>query len=220
MTSVANAVREIQSYGFVVVGGLIFGFDSDDDQAFDTTLNGMLEAGMLSGDPSLLTALPGTPLYRRMRAAGRLRDVRYGLGGFKYQTNIRYLMPKQRMVEGYQYFVANFTNGTNQYARLKAFLDNLDRGNFIRIEAAGYGNLLLFAKMLMRNRNALQQMLTRLLRFARRPRNVYWAARGLALTLSRRHIPGRFQIFPILVFQLDQCGPEISRPGSDRLRHR
>jgi radical SAM superfamily enzyme YgiQ (UPF0313 family) len=198
--SVADSVREIQSYGFVVVGGLIFGFDSDDDHAFDTTLNGMLEAGMLSGDPSLLTALPGTPLYRRMRAAGRLRDVRYGLGGFKYQTNMRYLMPKRRMVEGYQYFVAHFTDGKNQYDRLKVFLDNLDQGNFIPIEAGGYGNLLLFTKMLANNRNALQQMLSRLVRFGRRPRNVYWAMRGLIMTLSRRHIPGRFKYFQFWLF--------------------
>jgi radical SAM superfamily enzyme YgiQ (UPF0313 family) len=198
--SVAEAVREIQSYGFVVVGGLIFGFDSDNDDAFDSTLNGLLEAGMLSGDPSLLTALPGTPLYRRMRAAGRLRDVRYGLGGFKYQTNIRYLMPKERLIEGYKYFVAEFTDGARQYARLKAFLDNLDRGNFVPIEAAGYGNVVLFAKMVSRNPPALYQMMQRLFRFGRRPRNLYWATRGLLLTLSRTHIPGRLSYFQFWLF--------------------
>jgi radical SAM superfamily enzyme YgiQ (UPF0313 family) len=198
--SVADAVREIQSYGFVVVGGLIFGFDSDDDHAFDSTLDGLLEAGMLSGDPSLLTALPGTPLYRRMRAAGRLRDVRYGLGGFKYQTNIRYLMPKERLIEGYKYFVSQFTDGAKQYARLKVFLDNLDRGNFVPIEAAGYGNITLFAKMVLRNPPALYQMMQRLFRFSRRPRNIYWALRGLLLTLSRRRIPGRLSYFQFWLF--------------------
>jgi radical SAM superfamily enzyme YgiQ (UPF0313 family) len=198
--SVAEAVREIQSFGFVVVGGLIFGFDSDDDKSFDSTLNGLLDAGMLSGDPSLLTALPGTPLYRRMRAAGRLRDVRYGLGGFKYQTNIRYLMPKEKLISGYQYFVAQFTHGPKQYARLKAFLDNLDRGNFVPIEAAGYGSFTLFAKMVLRNPAALKQMMQRLFRFARRPRNMYWALRGLALALSRRRIPNRLGYFQFWLF--------------------
>jgi hypothetical protein len=196
----ADAVREIQSFGFIVVGGLIFGFDSDDNDAFDTTLTGLGDSGLLSGDPSLLTALPGTPLYRRMQAAGRLRDVRYGLGGFKYQTNIRYLMPRRRLIDGYKYFVAKFTNGANQYARLKAFLDNLETGHFVPIEATGYGNPLLFAKMVMRNRRAAVQLMQRLVRFARRPSNLYWSARGLLLTLSRRHIPGRLSYFQFWLF--------------------
>ncbi|MBV9409412.1 MAG: radical SAM protein, partial [Candidatus Eremiobacteraeota bacterium] len=184
--SVAETVREIQSYGFIVVGGLIFGFDSDDDAAFDITLQGLLDAGMLSGDPSLLTALPGTPLHRRMKLAGRLRDVRYGLGGFKYQTNIKYLMPTDKMIAGYKYFVEQFCTGRKQYARLKVFFDNLDRGNFVPIEGAGYGNVGLFLKMILRNPAATKQMLTRLFRFASRPRDVYWALRGLGLALSRR----------------------------------
>jgi radical SAM superfamily enzyme YgiQ (UPF0313 family) len=198
--SVADAVREIQSFGFIVVGGLIFGFDSDDDKAFDSTLNGLHDAGMLSGDPSLLTALPGTPLYRRMRAANRLRDVRYGLGGFKYQTNIKYLMPKEKLIAGYSYFVAQFTNGRKQYARLKMYFDNLDRGNFVPIEATGYGNLGLFLKMLARNPAALKQMMQRLYRFARRPLNVYWAVRGLMLALARRRIPSRLAYFQFWLF--------------------
>jgi radical SAM superfamily enzyme YgiQ (UPF0313 family) len=198
--AVADAVRDIQSYGFIVVGGLIFGFDSDDDGAFDSTLNGLHAAGMLSGDPSLLTALPGTPLYRRMRAAGRLRDVRYGLGGFKYQTNIRYVMAKDRLIAGYSYFVAQFTNGRKQYARLKVFFDNLDRGNFVPIEAAGYGNIGLFIKMVLRNPAALHQMMQRLFRFARRPTHMFWAFAGLLLALSRRRIKGRFSYFQFWLF--------------------
>jgi radical SAM superfamily enzyme YgiQ (UPF0313 family) len=198
--SVAETVREIQSYGFIVVGGLIFGFDSDDEKAFDITLDGLLDAGMLSGDPSLLTALPGTPLHRRMKLAGRLREVRYGLGGFKYQTNIKYLMPKETMTAGYKYFVENFTQGKKSYARLKVFFDNLERGNFVPIEGAGYGSASIFIKMILRNPAAMKQMATRLLRFASRPRDVYWALRGLGLALSRRHVRGRLGYFQFWFF--------------------
>jgi len=200
VTPVADAVRDIQSYGFIVVGGLIFGFDSDGPEAFDITLDGLLQAGMLSGDPSLLTALPGTPLHRRMKVSGRLRDVRYGLGGFKYQTNIRYLMPSEQIIEGYKYFVAQFTDGKKQYARLKVFFDNLERGNFVPIEGKGYGNPALFLKMVLRNPAALKQLTQRLFRFARRPEYSYWALRGLLLTLSRRHIPGRLSYLQFWFF--------------------
>ena len=91
-------LREIQSHGFVIVAGLIFGFDSDTEASFTRTLDGMLEVGLISGDPSLLTALPGTPLYRRMQLSGRLRNNKNSLGGYKYCTNIRYLMPREQLV--------------------------------------------------------------------------------------------------------------------------
>jgi len=188
--SLEEAIKEIQAFGFVVVGGLIFGFDSDDETSFEQTLKGLLDSGMLSGDPSLLTALPGTPLYRRIKAAKRLRDVRYGLGGFKYQTNIRYLMPSHVIIDGYKRFINRFTDGRYQYARLKAFFDNLERGYFVPLDRTGYGNLTLFATMVLRNPAALWQLLQRIGRFARRPTNLYWAARGVLLALSRRHIRG------------------------------
>ena len=54
-----RVVRKIQSYGFIVVAGLIFGFDSDDETCFETMLQGLKDSALLSGDPSLLTALPG-----------------------------------------------------------------------------------------------------------------------------------------------------------------
>jgi Fe-S oxidoreductase len=61
-----SIIQEIQSYGFTIVAGLIFGFDTDRRDCFDLTLDGIRQSGLLSGDPSFLTALPGTPLYRRM----------------------------------------------------------------------------------------------------------------------------------------------------------
>ena len=100
-----KVIREIQSRGFIIVAGLIFGFDSDTEASFKETLDGLQEGALLSGDPSLLTALPGTPLYRRMKLSERLRAVRFGLGGYKYQTNIRYLLPAKIMVDGYKFFV-------------------------------------------------------------------------------------------------------------------
>lgn len=183
-----EVVRKVQSYGFIVVAGLIFGFDSDTEESFEETLTGLREGALLSGDPSLLTALPGTPLYRRMKLSGRLRQVRFGLGGYKYQTNVRYLLPAQTMIDGYKRFVTGFCQGEYQYQRFKAFMDLLEEGNFVAMDGKGFGNLGLFLKMILRNRAAMWQMTQRMMRFAARPANVYWAVRGLMLALSR---PGR-----------------------------
>ena len=163
-TDMVSVVREIQSYGFIVVAGLIFGFDSDTDDSFQVTLDGLRDSALLSGDPSLLTALPGTPLYRRMKLSGRLRDVRFGLGGYKYQTNIRYLLSARQMVDGYKWFVTEFCNGAYQYKRLKGFFDLLEEGRFVAMEE-GFGNLGLFLKMIFKNKAALWQMIQRLTRF-------------------------------------------------------
>lgn len=180
-----KVVRTIQSYGFIIVAGLIFGFDSDDEDSFQKTLDGLRDAALLSGDPSILTALPGTPLYRRMKLSDRLRDVRFGLGGYKYQTNIRYLMPSQTIIDGYKSFVHNFTDGGYQYSRLAGYFDLLQEGNFVAQDAKGFGSLGLFLKMIFKNPAALWQMTQRLARFAKRPMNIYWAFKGAFLMLRQ-----------------------------------
>ena len=195
------ALREVQSYGFAVVAGLIFGFDSDTPASFDLTLEGMAEAGLISGDPSLLTALPGTPLFRRMKLSGRLRNNKNSLGGYKYCTNIRYLMPREEMIRGYQRFVRRFCEGDYQYQRLRGFLDNLDRGNYTPLQSQGYGSLGKYVSMVFRSPRAVKMLAQRLFRIAVRPSVAWHASRGLMLTLSRTRRHARlFGVFQFWLF--------------------
>jgi radical SAM superfamily enzyme YgiQ (UPF0313 family) len=194
-----QAIREIQSYGFAVVAGLIFGFDSDTPDAFAQTLEGMAKSGLISGDPSLLTALPGTPLYRRMKLAGRLRNNKNSLGGYKYCTNIRYLMPTQKMIEGYQSFVRGFCEGRYQYERLQSFLDNLDTGNYIPLRAPGYGSLGKYVSMVFKSPRALATLAQRLWQIVSRPTCLWYTLKALMLVgvRSRKHsrLLGIFQFW-------------------------
>lgn len=194
-----TTLREIHSYGFVVVAGLIFGFDSDTEEAFGLTLDGMLRSGLISGDPSLLTALPGTPLYRRMQLSGRLRKNKNSLGGYKYCTNIRYIMPREQLIHGYQRFVKLFCQGEYQYQRLKCYLDNLDRANYIPLMTKGYGSLGKYITMVFKSPNAVRMLARRLLKIASHP-DVVWAicrATFLLLSRARRHkrLMGIFQFW-------------------------
>lgn len=195
-----QVIRDIQSYGFIVVAGLIFGFDSDGDDCFSETLEGLRESGLLSGDPSLLTALPGTPLYRRMRLTGRLRDVRYGLGGFKYQTNIKYLMDRDTLIRGHKCFVSGFNSGLYQFDRLRTFFEVLNSGNFVPLPRRGYGSLSLFLRMLLGNRRAITQLVERAFRFATTPANLYYAILGLLFVLTQRRIKGRLSYYQFWLF--------------------
>ena len=194
-----DAVQGVQSYGFLVVAGLIFGFDSDDADCFDVTVRGLEDASLLSGDPSLLTALPGTPLYRRMKLSGRLRDVRFGLGGFKYRTNIRYLLPKEELLQGFQDFVTQITRGDHQYRRLRGYFELLSRGNFVP-SAAGFGNPWLFLKFVAQDPQAARQLVNRGVKFASVPSNLYFTLRGLAHVARQRSIPGRLRYFNFWLF--------------------
>jgi radical SAM superfamily enzyme YgiQ (UPF0313 family) len=193
------ALKEIQSYGFVVVAGLIFGFDSDTLESFDLTLDGMTKAGLISGDPSLLTALPGTPLFRRMKMSGRMRNNKNSLGGYKYCTNIRYLMPRDEMVRGYQSFVKRFCEGRYQYERFKGFLDNLDRGNYLPLESKGYGSLGKYVSMVFKSPRAIKMLAERLSQIAARPDVAWYTLRAFSLVLSRsrrhRQLFGIFQFW-------------------------
>ena len=189
-TNMIESVRQIQSYGFIVVAGMIFGFDSDTDASFQEALDGLNDAALLSGDPSLLIALPGTPLYRRMKLSGRLREVGFSLRVYKYLTNIRYLLPATTIVGGYKHFVKVYCNGQYQYQRLKNFFSLIDEGNFIPMESKGYSNLGLFLKMVVTDRAAIWQMIRRVVRFGSEPSNIIWALRGFKLAFANRRKGG------------------------------
>jgi radical SAM superfamily enzyme YgiQ (UPF0313 family) len=196
-----EAIREIQSYGFAVVAGLIFGFDSDTVDAFASTLEGMANSGLISGDPSLLTALPGTPLFRRMKLSGRLRNNKNSLGGYKYCTNISYLLPAEDIIRGYQFFVRRFCEGDYQYARLKSFLDNLDRGNYLPLASSGYGSLGKYVNMVFKSPRASKMLAQRLWQIVSRPSVAWYTLRALVLAVSRsRKHPRLFGIFQFWLF--------------------
>jgi radical SAM superfamily enzyme YgiQ (UPF0313 family) len=184
-SELVRSLQTIQAYGFVVVAGLIFGFDTDADDVAETTLQGLSAAGLISGDPSLLTALPGTPLYTRMQLAGRLRDVKVGLGGFKYQTNIRYLRPAARLRADFRTFVREFSRGRYQYGRLRRFLACLDGGHYLPPRTAGYADLGRLLRLTFRNRRAVYLLGLRLIRLFRSPARAYWVCRGFLATLAR-----------------------------------
>jgi hypothetical protein len=120
-----DAIRNIQSYGFIVAAGLIFGFDGDGEDVAEQTLEGLLQSSLLSGEPALLTALPGTPLYRRMKLSGRLRsaDNNMSLARQKYNTNIKYLLSANILIDNYIKFYKVTATGSFHFKRLKGFYE-------------------------------------------------------------------------------------------------
>ncbi|HEV3144560.1 MAG TPA: radical SAM protein [Gemmataceae bacterium] len=69
-----KAVHKVQSYGMFVYAGMIVGFDADDATIFDEQFNFLQEADIAIVMTGVLVAVPKTPLYHRLEAAGRLRN--------------------------------------------------------------------------------------------------------------------------------------------------
>jgi radical SAM superfamily enzyme YgiQ (UPF0313 family) len=70
--SLLTKLGRIRSGGIEISGGFIVGFDNDDDRIFDEQFEFIQASGIANLSISLLTPLPTTPLYERLRAEGRL----------------------------------------------------------------------------------------------------------------------------------------------------
>jgi radical SAM superfamily enzyme YgiQ (UPF0313 family) len=68
----AGAIRRIQSHGITVNGCFILGLDGDDRGSFEAIRIFTEQTGLFDVQLTVLTAFPGTPLYRRLQLEQRL----------------------------------------------------------------------------------------------------------------------------------------------------
>ncbi len=84
-----DAIAKVQSYGITVNGCFILGLDGDTPEVFDDVLHFVRDSGLYEVQITFLTAFPGTPLYRRLKAEGRIiRDRAWELCTL-FDINIR-----------------------------------------------------------------------------------------------------------------------------------
>lgn len=101
-TPLVEAVKTIQSYGFVTVAGMIIGFDNDDEGIFEDQERFLQEAGIPIVMLGILQAIPRTPLYERLEKAGRLRSAAQGNNTLSF-TNVEPLkMSYGQLISGYR----------------------------------------------------------------------------------------------------------------------
>jgi hypothetical protein len=176
---VVDALRSIAAYGFIVKAGLIAGFDSDRQDVFDLTLAGLRDSGVLPADIGFLVALPGTPLHRRMRLAGRLRSQE-AVTRRKASSNILYLQDSSALASGFVKFQKDANRGREAYARLDMLMGMLESSDVLEpVAGGGYASPGAFLRQAMRSRPAAVHLGRLLLRLASRPSRPYWAARGV-----------------------------------------
>ena len=65
-------IKRVHDYGMTIQGGIIFGFDEDTPDIFDTTLETISDWDLDVLEVNVLTPYPSTPLYDRLEKAGRI----------------------------------------------------------------------------------------------------------------------------------------------------
>lgn len=89
---ILEAVKTLNSYGIEVVSGIIMGLDSDTPKTPDAILAFIEASNIPVLTINLLEALPRTPLYRRLKEAGRLNETP------GRESNVEFLMPYDEVV--------------------------------------------------------------------------------------------------------------------------
>jgi len=75
----ARAIGRLHGLGVMVNGSFVFGMDDDDESVFDRTVEWAIENGIETATFHILTPYPGTALYSRMTAAGRMLHSNWDL---------------------------------------------------------------------------------------------------------------------------------------------
>jgi radical SAM superfamily enzyme YgiQ (UPF0313 family) len=112
-----DSVKRIQSYGMEVMGGFIVGFDTDPENIFERQINFIRESAIPLAMVGLLTALPDTQLWRRLKKEGRLLAESSGENTSLTSLNFVPKMDAARLVEGYQAIMQTIYRPNEYYER-------------------------------------------------------------------------------------------------------
>lgn len=94
-----ECIRFIQEHGLWVMGGFIVGFDSDPPDIFDRQIDFIERAAIPWAMAGILQAPPTTPLYARLKKAGRLVPASAEPTNFS-PPNFRTLLPLSELLGG------------------------------------------------------------------------------------------------------------------------
>ncbi|HUI87577.1 MAG TPA: radical SAM protein [Anaerolineales bacterium] len=115
----ARIIERIHRHGIAVQAGIVFGFDNDTASIFDETLAFLENAGVQNATFNVLTPYPGTKLYQRLEAEGRILTRDWS----RYNGRADVVFQPQRMspaalLDGYRRANRRFYSAESIYRRL------------------------------------------------------------------------------------------------------
>ncbi|MFH1661878.1 MAG: B12-binding domain-containing radical SAM protein [Candidatus Falkowbacteria bacterium] len=119
----AESVKIIQQNGMQVMGGFIVGFDSDTEAVFETQIKFIQDVGVVTAMVGMLTALPMTRLWHRLKNEGRIIKDTSG-ENTDGSSNFIPVMGMEKLTEGYKKIISSIYSPKQYYKRINAFMKN------------------------------------------------------------------------------------------------
>jgi radical SAM superfamily enzyme YgiQ (UPF0313 family) len=126
--NILESVHRIQRAGIEVMAGMIVGFDHDDPSIFEEQFRFIQEARIPVSMTGMLNAVPKTPLYKRLKEAGRLVAESVG-DQFVFTNIIPQGMTRVELYEGYRKLLQRLYGYRNYRRRVMQLI--LHKGRMI-----------------------------------------------------------------------------------------
>lgn len=121
--NLVDAVHVLQRAGFEVMGGFIVGFDSDKPDIFKRQFEFIQHSGVATAMVGLLTALPQTRLWQRLKREGRIEAHSTG-NNTEAVLNFKPKLNRDYLVAGYRELMKKLYEPSNYYQRIRTFLQH------------------------------------------------------------------------------------------------
>jgi radical SAM superfamily enzyme YgiQ (UPF0313 family) len=115
---VPETIASIQASGIEVYGGFIFGADSDEPSTVDRIVDFVKRTRIFTAMVGMLTPVPHTPLWERLRSEGRLQPAEYS--GNNTDDEVQFVplrMTEEEMQRGIQTILSRLFDPAESYRR-------------------------------------------------------------------------------------------------------
>ncbi len=136
-----ETMQMLHEHGISTWGSFVFGFDTDDKEVFDRTVEFGIEMKLTMALYAILTPYPGTQLYRRLLREGRLTDPTWWLrrdhdAGSPYFTPTR--MTREELREGWVRAWTKFYSYSSMWRRYTVRLPEDDKPGSSWLQTLGF----------------------------------------------------------------------------------
>jgi radical SAM superfamily enzyme YgiQ (UPF0313 family) len=100
--------RRLDDLGIKINGSFVFGLDADDPDVFRRTVDWAIESGITTATFHILTPYPGTALYARMQAEGRIRTDNWDLYDTRHVVYQTRGLSEEQLEAGYWWAYEEF----------------------------------------------------------------------------------------------------------------
>jgi radical SAM superfamily enzyme YgiQ (UPF0313 family) len=149
--SLLDSVRRIQEKGIEVTGGFILGFDADPADIAERQISFIRDSGITTAMVGLLTALPGTQLYKRLFAEGRILGISSGENTHARELNFVPKMDKAALIASYAAVLRAIYEPKAYFERCLRLLRRLPRQSSVNRSFPGLVATLVNLRALLRS---------------------------------------------------------------------